>query len=133
MTPASPPITLLDSSQTIFLKARQSNLRRYFFASPCIYICLNSLDATAPLPADGEEEVHLLGKSSLDVQPLLKNGFFEVDVDIPVPYAKEPAKVHLVLWLERLEPDEMLPVVRGHQAYKHTDPRASHKNGVRAL
>lgn len=31
-------------------------------------------------------------------------------MDIPVPYAKEPAKVHLVLWLERLEPDEMLPV-----------------------
>lgn len=39
-TPASPPITLMDSHHQMYIRARQSALRRYFFASPRIFVAI---------------------------------------------------------------------------------------------
>jgi hypothetical protein len=38
--PASPPITLMDSHHQMHIRARQSALRRYFFASPRIFVAI---------------------------------------------------------------------------------------------
>ena len=38
--PSSPPITLMDSHHQMHLRARQSALRRYFFASPRIFVAI---------------------------------------------------------------------------------------------
>jgi len=38
--PSSPPITLMDSHHQMHVRARQSALRRYFFASPRIFVAI---------------------------------------------------------------------------------------------
>jgi hypothetical protein len=38
--PASPPVTLMDSHHQMYVRARQSALRRYFFASPRIFVAI---------------------------------------------------------------------------------------------
>ena len=37
MVLASPPVTLLDSYHKVYFRARESNLRRYFFATPRLF------------------------------------------------------------------------------------------------
>eukprot|EP01052_Picozoa_sp_SAG31_P004111 SAG31_NODE_167_length_21485_cov_31.094922_9_plen_757_part_00 len=111
LTLPSPPITLLDHTHTIYIKARKSNLRRYFFASPRAHIKLlqeesESDDTSSTLTPT----FSTVGSGTLDIQPLLKKGFFEADVSIPIPNharaASQVAKVHIALWLERLDPAE---------------------------
>ena len=103
----SPPITLLDFNHTIFIKARQSNLRRYFFTSPKAHISL--LQDTGAVAEPGElapAAMVPVGKGTLNIEPLLKKGFFEADVDVPFPGQKAAAKVHIALWMERLMAEE---------------------------
>eukprot|EP01046_Picozoa_sp_COSAG06_P025301 COSAG06_NODE_2119_length_7551_cov_319.577966_4_plen_42_part_00 len=39
-----------------------------------------------------------VGKGMLDISDLLKHGYYESDVDIPIKEENEMAKVHVAMW-----------------------------------